>query len=231
MGVLMLVRHGQAAFGAENYDVLSSQGVRQSRRVAEILAGYGIEPTSLIHGGMRRQRETAEEMLRGAASWKLPLEMDDRWRELDHLAVMNAYPTLSDEERELLRRGGMELRAFHELYTKATARWASGAYDSDYPESFAQFIGRVRDGIGHAGRRAGERRTTIVVTSGGTIAAACAMLTEVGEQPRALAAAWARFNAVVVNVSVTRIVVGSTGARLLTFNEHAALDRHLVTYR
>jgi broad specificity phosphatase PhoE len=231
MGVLMLVRHGQAAFGAENYDVLSSQGVRQSRRVAEVLAGYGIMPTSLIHGGMRRQRETAEEMLRGAASWELPLEADERWREFDHLAVMNAYPTLSDEDRVLLGQGAMELRAFHELYAQSTARWASGAYDSDYPESFAAFIGRVRDAIGHAARRAGERRTAVVVTSGGAIAAACAMLTEVGEQPRNLAAAWARFNAVIVNVSVTRIVVGSSGARLLTFNEHSALDRHLVTYR
>ena len=70
-----------------------------------------------------------------------------------------------------------------------------------------------------------------MVTSGGPIAAACAMLTEVGEEPRRLAAAWARFNAVIVNASVTRVVVGSTGARLLTFNEHAALDRELVTYR
>jgi broad specificity phosphatase PhoE len=232
MGVLMLVRHGQAAFGAEDYDVLSYHGVRQSRRVAEILAGYGIVPNSVIHGGMRRQRETAEEMLRGAAaSWQLPLEVDERWRELDHRAVMNAYPTLSDEERDLLNRGGMELRAFHELYTKATARWSSGAHDADYPESFSQFIARVREGLGHAARRAGERRTAVVVTSGGTIAAACAMLTAVGEQPRDLASAWARFNAMVVNVSVTRIVVGSTGARLLSFNEHAALERHLVTYR
>ena len=135
MGVLMLVRHGQAAFGAENYDVLSSQGVRQSRRVAEILAGYGVAPTSLIHGGMRRQRETAQEMLRGAPSWKLPLEMDDRWREFDHVTVMNAYPTLSEEERELLRQGGMEQRAFHELYTNATARcsippWRSSSRSS-----------------------------------------------------------------------------------------------------
>ena len=121
----------------------------------------------------------------------------------------------------------MELRAFHELYTKATARWASGAYDADYPESFAEFIGRVRDGIGRAARKAGERRTAVVVTSGGPIAAACAMLTEVGEEPRRLAAAWTRFNAVMVNVSVTRVVVGSTGARLLTFNEHSWLDREL----
>ena len=125
----------------------------------------------------------------------------------------------------------MELRPFHELYTKATARWASGAYDSDYPESFAAFIGRVRDGIGRAARKAGERRTAVVVTSGGPIAAACAMLTEVGEEPRRLAAAWTRFNSVMVNVSVTRVVVGSSGARLLTFNEHSWLDRELVTYR
>jgi hypothetical protein len=53
----------------------------------------------------------------------------------------------------------------------------------------------------------------------------------VGEEPRRLAAAWARFNSVMVNVSVSRIVVGSSGARLLTFNEHSWLDRELVTYR
>ena len=227
----MLVRHGQASFGTEDYDVLSPLGTRQSRRVAEILSGYGISPTSLIHGGMRRQRESAEEMIRGAASWDLPLEVDERWRELDHLRVIHAYPTLTDAEREQLHTGGMELRAFHELYTKATARWTSGAYDDEYPESFAAFIGRVRDAIGHAARAAGERRTAVVVTSGGPIAAACAMLTEVGEEPRRLAASWARFNTVMVNCSVTRIVVGSTGARLLTFNEHAALERELVTYR
>ena len=231
MGVLMLVRHGQASFGTADYDVLSSRGVRQSRKVAETLAGYGVSPTTLIHGGMRRQLETAEQMLGGASAWSLEPQTDDRWRELDHLAVMSAYPTLTDQDRTQLATGGMDLRAFFELYSKATARWASGAYDDDYPESFAAFIGRVRDAIGHAARKAGERRTAVVVTSGGPIAAACAMLTEVGEEPRRLSAAWARFNAVMVNASVTRVVVGRTGARLLTFNEHAALDRELVTYR
>jgi len=231
MGVLMLVRHGQASFGADDYDVLSSRGVRQSRRAAEILAGYGIAPTTLVHGGQRRQRETAEQMLNGAPAWDVPVDVDECWREVDHLAVINAYPALGDADRELLDSGKMDARAFHELYSKATSRWASGAYDADYPESFAEFIARVRDGIGRAGRAAGERRTAVVVTSGGPIAAACAMLTEVGEEPRKLAAAWARFNAVIVNASVTRIVVGSSGARLLTFNEHAALERELVTYR
>jgi broad specificity phosphatase PhoE len=179
---------------------------------------------------MRRQRETAEQMLK-ASRWQLPAEVDERWRELDHQAVMGVYPTLTNAQRDQLRTGDMDLRAFHELYTQATARWASGSHDADYPESFAGYVGRVRDAIGHAARQAGERRTAVVVTSAGPIAAACAMLTDVGEEPRQLAAAWARFNAVIVNASVTRIVVGSSGARLLTFNEHSWLDRTLVTYR
>ena len=230
MGVVMLVRHGQASFGTEDYDVLSSRGVRQSRKVAKTLAEYGIAPTMFIHGGMRRQLETAEEMLR-STPWDLELQVDERWRELDHVAVMGAYPTLTEIESAQLAAGTMEIRAFHELYTKSTARWTSGAHDAEYPETFVDFLRRIRDAIGHAARNAGERRTAIVVTSGGPIAAACAMLTEVGEEPRRLASTWARFNAVMVNASVTRVVVGSTGARLLTFNEHSWLDRELVTYR
>lgn len=230
MGVVMLVRHGQASFGTADYDVLSSRGVRQSRKVAQTLAGYGVAPTTLIHGGMRRQRETAEEML-NITPWDVEATVDERWAELDHLAVMGAYPTLTEDELAKLRAGALDVRAFHDLYTGATARWASGAYDGDYPESFADFIRRVRDAIGHAARNAGERRTAVVVTSGGPIAAACAMLTVVGEEPRKLASAWSRFNTVMVNASVTRVVFGSTGARLLTFNEHSWLDRELVTYR
>ena len=31
MGIVLLVRHGQASFGADDYDVLSDLGVEQSR--------------------------------------------------------------------------------------------------------------------------------------------------------------------------------------------------------
>ncbi len=226
----MLVRHGQASFGSEDYDVLSSRGVRQSRKLATSLAEHDVVPTTLLHGGMRRQRETAEEMVR-TAPWEIDADVDERWRELDHLAVMDAYPTLTDAERVELAGGGMDVRAFHELYTKATARWASAAHDEDYEESFVDFLARVRDGLSHAAREAGEHRTVLVVSSGGPIAAACAMLTDVGDEPRSLASLWSRFNAVMVNASVSRVVVGSTGARMLTFNEHSWLDRELVTYR
>ncbi|MDP1886245.1 histidine phosphatase family protein, partial [Polaromonas sp.] len=42
MGTLYLVRHGQASFGAENYDVLSSMGHRQSVRLGEYFKYKGV---------------------------------------------------------------------------------------------------------------------------------------------------------------------------------------------
>ena len=65
-----------------------------------------------------------------------------------------------------------------------------------------------------------------MVSSGGPIAVACAAL--IPTPPRRL---WQRFNTMIVNSSVSRVVVGSTGARLLTFNEHPHLEGDHLTYR
>lgn len=235
MGLLLLVRHGQASFGAEDYDVLSPLGTTQGRRLGVHLRDRGLEPAIVLHGGMRRQRETAEALLAGAEA-DVPVEVDPMWAEFDHLAVIAAYAALadsplSDEDRARLDAGDLDRREFQQVFEKATARWASEKHDDDYAESYRAFTTRVRDGLARAAREAGAGRVAVVVTSGGPIAAASAMLTEVGEDARNLSAAWQRLNAVVVNGSVTRVVVGSTGARLLTFNEHSWLEPELVTYR
>jgi broad specificity phosphatase PhoE len=43
MGNIYLVRHGQASFGAENYDQLSTLGQQQSQRLGEYFAQKGIQ--------------------------------------------------------------------------------------------------------------------------------------------------------------------------------------------
>jgi len=40
MGVVLLVRHGQASFGADDYDVLSETGIEQSRMLGRALVVY-----------------------------------------------------------------------------------------------------------------------------------------------------------------------------------------------
>jgi broad specificity phosphatase PhoE len=234
MGIVLLVRHGQASFGAEDYDVLSDVGAGQSRvlgrSMADIPRAGERAPAVLMSGAMRRQQDTAR-ILAEAAGWQGSLDVDERWDEFDHLAVIEAYPELRHDSRSAITAGTIDRREFHEIFEKATARWASAAHDDDYAESFTTFLGRVRDSLAEACRAAGPETTVVVVTSGGVIAAVAAMLVQVGDEPRRLSASWQRLNAVMVNTSVTRVVVGSTGARLLTFNEHAHLSADDVTYR
>lgn len=224
MGVVLLVRHGQASFGADDYDVLSETGWAQSRMLGSYLAERGVTPDVVLRGDMRRHRETAEGMLDGAG-WTAPVEVDRGWDEFDHLGVVAGYPDLP-QGRELDRR---EFQHYFEL---ATRRWTSGDHDGDYPESFAAFRNRVGGALVRACDGAAPGGTVVVVSSGGPVATACASLVAPDQDdPEVVWGLWGRFNTVVVNTSVTRVVVGSTGARLLTFNEHAHLEADHLTYR
>ena len=48
MGNLYLVRHGQASFGAADYDNLSELGHRQSVRLGEYFAGKGLDQLEVL---------------------------------------------------------------------------------------------------------------------------------------------------------------------------------------
>jgi broad specificity phosphatase PhoE len=223
MGVVLLVRHGQASFGADDYDVLSETGWTQSRLLGRYLADRGVRPDVVVHGDMRRHRDTASAMAE-AAGWSAASTVDVGWDEFDHLGVVAAYPDLPGGE---LDRAG-----FQRVFEQATARWTAGEHDGDYPESWPVFVERVGAALDRACEAAGRGRTALVVSSGGPIAAACAGLVDPGDGDAAsVARRWARLNTVCVNSGVTRLVVGSTGARMLTFNEHPHLEGDRLTYR
>jgi broad specificity phosphatase PhoE len=219
MGLVLLVRHGQASFGADDYDVLSETGVEQSRVLGRALAAQGIEPTVVLHGGMRRQRDTALAMVQ-AGGWPLTPEIDEGWNEFDHLGVVARAATVS--------RSSLDMRGFQRVFEEATARWYGGEHDEEYPESWAEFVGRILAAFDRTCARDG---VTVVVTSGGPVAVACATLVAPGVSPRELASYWTVFNTVAVNAALTRVLEGSTGRRLLSFNEHSHLPRELITYR
>lgn len=227
MGQLILVRHGQASFGSDDYDVLSDTGWAQGRALGAWLAGTGVVPTALVTGGMRRHRETAEAMVEAAGWTGLTTSVDAGWDEFDHLGVIAGYR--GDAPIDLDRR------AFQALFEEATAAWTAGETGGD-GETFAAFVGRVREAMGAAVGVAGSGATVVVVSSGGPIAAVCADLVDPASASEAdglrrIGRLWSRFNTVAVNAAMTRVVVGSTGARLLTFNEHAHVSGELLTYR
>jgi broad specificity phosphatase PhoE len=154
-----------------------------------------------------------------AAGWTAGPEVDEGWNEFDHLGVVARGPGAVD---------GLDRRGFQEAFVAATARWSGGEHDDEYDEPWPAFVGRATAGLHRACARDG---VTVVVSSGGPIAIACAALVDPDATAAELPRLWSAFNTVCANTGVTRVITGSTGRRLLTFNEHAHLPRDQVTYR
>jgi broad specificity phosphatase PhoE len=219
---ILLVRHGQASWGSDDYDVLSRLGEKQSYVVGEALASRGVRPDLLIRGSMRRHRQTTEQALAGASWPASGVVVDEGWNEFDHEQVFAMHPPGYGEDEEMTRA------QFQEWFDGAMIRWAGGDFDHDYDESFAAFGDRVDSALRRTAERLGSKETALVFTSGGAIARVVMSL--LGGSPHT----WAQLNPVTVNTSVTKVVVGRRGMTLVSFNEHSHLEAAgagFITYR
>jgi broad specificity phosphatase PhoE len=224
MPAVLLIRHGQASFGATDYDVLSGLGERQATAVHAEIVRRGVVGTRLVAGGQHRQRDTALPWTEREGQ----LELDGRWNEYDSADVLGAHsPADASLERPVGASGEtLDTREFQSLLDAALLAWIDAGATSTARESWPAFQGRccaalttLLDGLG-----AGE--TALVFTSGGVISALAARL--LGLPDSAMVA----FNHVVVNAAITKVVSGRRGVSLISFNEHGHLEHdHLVTYR
>lgn len=224
MPQLLLVRHGQASWGAADYDQLSELGAEQSRALGAALVRRGVEPDLLLRGGLRRHRQTAEHAAAGAG-WTEEVHEDRDWDEYGHDEVFARHPTGLGEGETFADED-----SFRHWFDGALHRWAGGEHDSDYDEPFAHFTRRVETGLTRTVERLRDdrRRTAVVVTSGGAISWVVTHL--LGGGP----AMWVRLNLVTANASVTKVVAGRRGLTLLTYNDHSHFEGEassLLTYR
>jgi broad specificity phosphatase PhoE len=211
VGVILLVRHGQASWGTADYDVLSPTGQEQAVVTGRALAP--VSPDVVVHGTLRRQVDTAGALVE-AAGWSSPaVVVDERWNEMDHQQLMAAQPRPFD--------GEPTREEFQAWFEAATDRWLSGEHDDEYAETFTAFRGRVDAALAELT----DAGTAVVVTSGGPVSWVTASLLAAGS------AAYARLAPVVVNGSMTRVVSGRRGLTLVSFNEHQHLPAGLLTYR
>ncbi|AEV85353.1 phosphoglycerate mutase [Actinoplanes sp. SE50] len=232
MARLLLIRHGQASFGADDYDALSDRGHEQAAALGRVLAARGVRPTLLLRGTMRRHRETLDGLGLDA-----PVVTDANWNEFDFQHVVEVHrPHFRDRAAMMaeLNRSEQPGRAFQAIFDEATARWCSGAFDAEYAESFAAFRTRVAAALTAVAALLREHRDVVAVSSGGPIAIAAALLTAGPDAPaNTLATIWAALNRVSVNTGVTKIIAGRAGLSLSTFNEHTHTETEprLLSYR
>ena len=230
MGVVYLIRHAQASFGASDYDKLSALGLRQSVVLGAALRTRVPRVDAAYVGAMLRHRQTADGALRGRAE-PLPLQVHAGLDEFDHEEVLARYKPayanrmllMADMARTLQPR-----KAFQIAFDAAAARWLSGAHDGEYTETWAVFQARCVQALRDVVDATGPSKTAVVFTSGGPISAIAQHLLGVPND-RVFA-----MNRTLVNGAVSKVIYSENGLYLSTWNEHSHYEGAtppLITYR
>jgi broad specificity phosphatase PhoE len=170
MGTLYLVRHGQASFGAADYDQLSELGRKQSVRLGEYFARKGIHFDGLIAGTLRRHKQTLEAILQGMnragehLSWDGLNEYDSN----AVIATVHPDPLEKPTSPEMYRHHFRLLR-------DGLARWMTGAVTPQGMPSYSEFVAGVAGALDHV-RANHFGQNVLVVSSGGPIATAVGLV-------------------------------------------------------
>lgn len=167
---LLLVRHGQASYGAADYDNLSERGHEQSRRLGEWLVRGGHRFKAVVVGGMRRHRQTAEGVAAAFAAQGLELPepvADDGFAEFDHQAVFSTWLTRNAEHPVAIASRSGKPRDIGAMLQAALLAWARDELP-DLPESWSAFGARVHAAGERLEARAGDGEA-LVLSSGGVI--------------------------------------------------------------
>ena len=90
MGTLYLVRHGQASFGADDYDNLSTLGHQQSQRLGDYFRERGLQFEAVLMGSLKRHRQTFEGIHQGLGLPPLEPLVWPGLNEYDSHAVIHA---------------------------------------------------------------------------------------------------------------------------------------------
>lgn len=230
MSAVYLVRHGQASFGAADYDRLSERGEHQARVLGSALVHLSPRIGALASGDMLRHRQTARACLQ-AMGQPTEWRVDAGWNEFDHVAVIDGLrPGDADHAQlraELLAAPDPK-RAFQAIFEQAVARWVGGGHDADYAETWPMFRARCRQALDTLLASLPNGSDALVFTSGGPIAALAQDLLRIPDSDGF------RLNWGLVNCGVTKLVRGRDGVRLSTLNGHAHFEGEhaaLVTYR
>ena len=211
MGNLYLVRHGQASFGAVDYDNLSSLGVQQSVRLGEYFAQKGIQFDAVLTGSLRRHAQTWAGIAKGAALEHDPLVWPGL-NEYDSEAVIQAIhpqPLQKPDTPEVYRHHFRLLR-------DGLRQWMNGVVSPKGMPTYTEFVHGVSSALDHV--RQNCSGNVLMVSSGGPISTAVGYL--LGTTPETTI----ELNLRIRNSSVTEFDFNPKRHTLVTYNTLPHLD-------
>jgi broad specificity phosphatase PhoE len=236
MGQIYLVRHGQASFGAANYDQLSSLGFEQARLLGQWFGNNRQSFDRVVCGGMVRHRQTADSCLGALPRHTL---VDTEWvtdpgfAEFNHVEVIGKHcPEFGSPEqfKAYVAQQPDHKRVFERVFVAAMERWMGGRHDDDYTETWQGFQDRCLAALQRLTDDANTAEgSTIVFTSGGVISVLCKHLLGLPDHKTM------ELNRSIANGSVTKLQHRPGRTSLAYFNNFAHLEwlgeNGSVTYR
>jgi broad specificity phosphatase PhoE len=209
MGTLYLVRHGQASFGADDYDQLSDLGVRQAERLGQFWRtrfGEALRFDAVLTGTLRRQVQTWQAIARGAGLVQERIE----WPGLNEYhgdAIIHALhpaPLPKPDTPELYRQHFRLLR-------EGLMRWMAGRLAPEGMPAWPDFVAGVMGALDHVRAHYAEGNA-LIVSSGGPIS------TAVGQLLGASHEAIVEMNMRIRNTGVTELACTPRRCTLVSFN-------------
>lgn len=211
---MYLVRHGQASFGAADYDQLSELGTCQCRALGEWFAQRGLRFDAALTGTLKRHAQSLAAMAAGHGD----IPAAQAWpglNEYDPQALVRAYrpgplPDVSAAaEPELVK-------AHFRLLREALGAWMAGRTQPQGMPSWPDFAAGVAAALDHV--RSTCHGDVLIVSSGGPIATAVGQVLGTGPE------ATIELNLRIRNSAVTELGFNPKRHHLLSFNHLPHLD-------
>ncbi len=211
MGTLYLVRHGQASFGAEDYDNLSELGQRQSVRLGEYWRDKGLTFDAVLVGTLKRHLQTYAGICKGAGFDMEALQWPGL-NEYDSAAVIGAI-----HPGKLEKPDTPEMYRHHfRLLRDGLTQWMNGVVSPKGMPTYPEFLQGVTSALDHV--RKSHEGNVLIVSSGGPISTAVGHI--LGTTPEVTI----ELNLRIRNASITEFTFTPKRHMLVTYNTLPHLD-------
>lgn len=239
MASLFLVRHGQASFGADNYDVLSALGYRQSVRLGEHFRSRGITFEAALTGTLQRQIHTFAGICEGMGEPFDPAAGTDPGQARPAVTQGHSLSGVSNTGTHILWPGLNEYdshaviaaihphplekptspeqyRSHFRLLKDGLKQWMDGVISPRGMPDYGAFVAGVTSALQHV--RTQYTGDVLLVSSGGPIATAVGHV--LGTSPETTI----ELNLRIRNSSVTEFAFTPKRHMLVTYNTLPHLD-------
>ena len=207
MSEFYLVRHGQASFGADNYDQLSELGYQQALWLGQHLKERDIKFDRVVLGSMARHQQTAENICKGLEV-DIPFDVHEGLNEYDFHRLVKTYLQQFPEQAP---SEDADHRDFYRVLKKALQLWSKDELNGDIPETWSNFQQRVRSALNEV-QNCERSKRTLVVSSGGPIAMSMCQVLNLADEMMI------QLNLQVKNTSFSQFFYNAKSIQLASFN-------------